>query len=483
MLSLDPDALLRVLPLVALLLPALAFAGLALWSLLGRGPAESTTARVTAVAFVGSLLATLLLAAGMLATGTQHLDVRLGVWFGTPDGYTFPLALLVDRLTLPFMALTAALLGLVGAFSTRYLHRERGFTRFFLLLLLFACGLLLLAMAGTIDLLFAGWELVGITSALLIGFFQERRAPLRNALRAFATYRVCDVGLVTAAVLLHQHGHSAVFADVFGPEAWPAAGTSLAPGAATAVALCCVVAALGKSAQVPFSGWLPRAMEGPTPSSAIFYGALSIHAGAYLLLRMGPLLDASPLASGALVVVGLASALHGTFVGRAQSDVKSALAYASMTQVGLILAEIGLGLRVVPLVHLVGHACVRTLQLLRAPSVVQDHARLEAEWGGALPPTGAHLTWLVPEGARRWLYRLALERGQHDALLERLLVRPVLGASRALDRLERGWTGLLGGRRRPGPPPASGPASGPAAPAAGAQSAGDLTGSQQEVRA
>lgn len=453
MLTLDATTLLHALPLVALALPLAAFLVLAVWSLAGRGPSEATTARVVALAFSGSLCATLLLAGGMAATGTYHLDVRLGAWFGTPDGYTFPLALLVDRLTVPFMALTAALLGLVGAFSARYLHRERGYTRFFLLLLLFATGLLLLCMAGTIDLLFAGWELVGIASALLIGFFQERREPLRNALRAFATYRVCDVGLLTAAVLLHVHAHTPVFADVFTREAWPASQVALGAGAATAIGLCCVFAALGKSAQVPFSGWLPRAMEGPTPSSAIFYGALSIHAGAYLLLRMGPVLDRSPWASWALVVVGVASALHGTFVGRAQSDVKSALAYASMAQVGLIMAEIGLGLRLVPLVHLVGHACVRTLQLLRAPSAIQDHAALEAAWGGPLPPTGAHLAWLLPEGARRWLYRLALERGQHDAALERLLVRPVLALSRGLDGLERAWTDLLGGRRAPPTPP------------------------------
>jgi NADH:ubiquinone oxidoreductase subunit 5 (subunit L)/multisubunit Na+/H+ antiporter MnhA subunit len=465
-LNLDALTLLHLLPLVALALPLAAFAFVGLWTLAApRGPSEATTASAVALAFGGSLLATLALAVGMAATGTDHLDVRLGAWFGTPDGYTFPLALLVDRLTLPFMALTAGLLGLVGAFSSRYLHRERGYTRFFLLLLLFAAGLLLLTMAGTIDLLFAGWELVGVTSALLIGFFQERRAPLRNALRAFATYRVCDVGLLTAAVLLHHHAHTAVLADVFTGAAWPAATSAVEAPAATAIALCCVFAALGKSAQVPFSGWLPRAMEGPTPSSAIFYGALSIHAGAYLLLRMGPLLDRSPLASGALVAIGVASALHGTFVGRAQSDVKSALAYASMTQVGLIMAEIGLGLRLVPLAHLVGHACVRTLQLLRAPSAVQDHGALEAAWGGPLPPTGAHLERLLPAGARRWLYRLALERGQHDAALERLLVRPVLALSIGLDRLERAWTDLLGGRRPP-PSPAPSPSPGAAPPCA-----------------
>lgn len=451
MLTLDLGIVLQALPLVVVALPLLTFAALGLWALLVAPPAEATTARASALAFGAALAATLALTLGMAASGTYHLDVRLGAWFGAPrgaGGYTFPLALLVDRLTVPFMALTVGLLGLVGAFSARYLHGERGFTRFFLLLHLFAGGMLLITMAGSIDLLFAGWELVGVASALLIGFFQERRAPLRSALRAFATYRVCDVGLLVGAVLLHEHARTAVFADVFGPGPWPRGEVALGAGAATAIALCCVFAALGKSAQVPFSGWLPRAMEGPTPSSAIFYGALSIHAGAYLLLRLGPLLDQAPWASRALVAVGLLSALHGTLVGRAQGDVKSALAYASMAQVGLILAEIGLGLRLVPLLHLVGHACVRTLQLLRAPSLVQERARLEAAWGGPLPATGAHYRWLLPARAREALYRLALERGHHDALLERLLVGPLLALAGALDRLERAWTGLLGGRRR-----------------------------------
>ena len=118
-----------------------------------------------------------------------------------------------------------------------------------------------------------------------------------------------------------------------------------------------LVAAAGKSALVPFSGWLPRAMEGPTPSSAIFYGALSVHLGAFLLLRVSPILEQSLLLSGAVVVIGLASAVFGAVVARVQTDIKSALAFASLTQVGIIVAEIGFGFRYIALIHIIGHAC------------------------------------------------------------------------------------------------------------------------------
>ncbi|MFY0579836.1 proton-conducting transporter membrane subunit [Cystobacter fuscus] len=125
----------------------------------------------------------------------------------------------------------------------------------------------------------------------------------------------------------------------------------MAVGPATALGLCLMLAAMGKSAQLPFSNWLPRAMEGPTPSSALFYGALSVHAGVYLLLRVAPLLQRSAVASGVLVVVGLLTAVHATLVWRVQTDVKSSLAYGVLTQVGLMFAEVGLGLYRLALVH------------------------------------------------------------------------------------------------------------------------------------
>ncbi len=429
---------------LVLLLPFAAFAVLGLAMLLRIPLGERIIAHVADATMGSSFLLVLACLFGMIATGDDQIVADLGAWF-IVDGYDFEFVLLVDRLSLPFMLLTTALIGLIGRFSRSYMHRDVGFARFFLLLLLFATGMLLIVMAGTIDLMFAGWETVGLTSALLIGFFHTRREPVLNALRAFATYRVCDIGLLVGAVLIHHFAHSSEFDIAFDHGHWPDGLAHLDGAQATLVALLLVFAAMGKSAQVPLSGWLPRAMEGPTPSSAIFYGALSIHVGAYLLLRISPILEVSPLACTVLVIIGIASAVHGTMVGRVQSDAKNSLAYAAMAQVGLILAEIGLGLHMLALFHIVGHACVRTLQFLRAPSMLHDYHRLESAAGGELGVTGAHYEALLPSPVRRWLYRLALERGYHDEILGRFVVRPVLRLAAILDSGERRFATLIGG--------------------------------------
>src|SRR5262249_33218490 len=149
-------------------------------------------------------------------------------------------------------------------------------------------------------------------------------------------------------------------------------------GPALLVGLLLIVAAAGKSALVPFSGWLPRAMEGPTPSSAVFYGALSVHLGAFLLLRVLPILESSVVLAVVLIILGLTTSLFASLASSVQTDIKSALSYASLVQVGLVVAEIGVGavyrpVVYVALVHLLGNACLRTLQFIRAPTLLQDY--------------------------------------------------------------------------------------------------------------
>ncbi len=212
------------------------------------------------------------------------------------------------------------------------------------------------------------------------------------------------------------------------------------------VGLLLLVAAAGKSALVPFSGWLPRAMEGPTPSSAVFYGALSVHLGAYLLLRVSAILPLSPWLAGSVVVLGLVTAGYATLAGRVQTDIKSALCFASLTQVGIIVAEIGLGLRWIALAHLIGHACLRTLQFLRAPTLLQDYRTMENAIGSRLPESAGGWETSVPSRVRAWFYRFALERGYLDAWLIDYLVRPFLRLFQLFDAGERQWTDWLSGR-------------------------------------
>lgn len=409
--------------------PGLVFLALATSWLLGWTPPERVIARLTAIVFSAMTAAALWLAAAMIQAGGQPVRLSLGEWFEA-GSYHFPLWIVLDRLSLPLMLMTVVLTGITGVFSVRYVHRERGFFRFFALLYLFTFGALLECTAGSYDLMFAGWELLGVTSVLLVAFFDERREPVRNALRVFATYRMADIGFLLALFVLHHRG-TTLYHKLFAGD-WPGQSVTHLDESAVLAGFLLFIAASGKSAQGPFAGWLPRAMEGPTPSSSIFYGAISIHAGAYLLLRSAPLIASSLPLQVAIVGIGIATAFLGTIAHRVASDAKTSLAYAAMTQVGIIFAEIGLGFPQLALFHMVGHAVVRTMQFLRAPSMLHDYHRIHAAAGGHLGKTGEHYEGFLPEGVRGWIYRFGLERGFYDAWLERLVILPVTRLSQLL---------------------------------------------------
>jgi NAD(P)H-quinone oxidoreductase subunit 5 len=303
------------------------------------------------------------------------------------------------------------------------------------------------ALAGTIETLFAGWELVGLSSTLLVAFFQERSMPVRNGLRVWTVYRVSDAALLIAAVALHGMRGEGDFDALFGAGPWPTGDSWLLPSQALFVGLLLLVAAAGKSALVPFCGWLPRAMEGPTPSSAVFYGALSVHLGAFLLLRAGPIVASSLILCAVIVTLGLLTAILAALAARVQTDIKSALSFASLTQVGLIVAEIGLGLRWIALIHLLGHACLRTLQFLRAPTLLHDYRNLENAIGSRLPRSTNYGSQWIPTPLHLWLYRFAMERGYLDASLTDYVARPFGRVFRYFDGVERRWTDFLSGGR------------------------------------
>jgi NAD(P)H-quinone oxidoreductase subunit 5 len=452
----DPVDVMGLLGLLALAAPVVLLAVLGAASLLDRRLGELSTGRACVATCAAGLLAAAAVLALMLAYDTRHVPLEVGNWVHVGD-YHFSIKLVYDRLSVPLVLMTFLLCGVIAAFATRYMHREHGYNRFFTLFALFLAGMVLTSVAGTIETLFTGWELVGLSSALLVAFFQERPAPTRNGLRVWTVYRVSDAALLLAAVFMHRLTGEGDFERLLGTQPWPegVVAESVTPRSAAVVGALLLVAAAGKSALVPFSGWLPRAMEGPTPSSAVFYGALSVHLGAYLLLRMGPILEASPALSAAVVALGLATAVYAYLTEGVQTDIKSVLAFASLAQVGLIVAEIGLGLRYVPLAHLLGHACLRTLQFIRAPSLLHDYHQLENALGEHLPPSRGLLSRVArsPFGAR--LYRFGLERGHLDTLLNRFVVAPFVGVFRWCDALERRWTDLLAGRpSRPAAKPA-----------------------------
>src|SRR5262249_51729609 len=206
---------------------------------------------------------------------------------------------------------------------------------------------------------------------------------------------------------------------------------------ATIIAVLLIVAVACKSALLPFSSWLPRAMEGPTPSSAVYYGSLSIHAGCFLLLRAAPLLEQAPAARLLAGVLGAATALFAAITTRVQSDVKSALAYASLTQVGLIVIEIAIGWYTIAFLHMAGHACFRLLQFLSAPNVLHDLHGMENALGERRARSDGFLATMMSDRVRRLVFLAALERGFLDSLVDRAIVDPFMRAARWLTQLDR----------------------------------------------
>ncbi len=415
-----------------------ALGALAIAALVGLGwrPSERAIVRLATAVLMLSLLSVgvgLLRWAGALF---GPVDVRVGHWYRAGES-SYELRFLIDRLSAPVSVTAAILLLATCRFSANYLHREPGFVRFFSLMLVFASGIQLLVLGGSVELLFAGWEVVGMTSVLLVAFFHDRRGPVRAAIRVLVTYRLCDVGLLLGALWLHQAYHSTSFVRVL---AAPAAG------GAGLVTLGVLIAAMGKSAQFPVGGWLPRAMEGPTASSAIFYGGLSVHAGVYLMARIEPLYADSPGLRLLIVAIGSLTAIAGTLSAQVSPDAKSALAYATITQVGIMFVECGLGFPTLAVVHLVAHATLRYYQFLLTPSVLQSALRRRAALGATSADERAAQWELLGLPLRRYLYRLAIERFEVEAALERWIARPALFLSQRLDALERS---LFEGKRRP----------------------------------
>jgi NAD(P)H-quinone oxidoreductase subunit 5 len=442
-----------VFGLITLIAPVGLLAVLGGASLVERPLSERATGRFVRAANAIGFLAGLGVLAIMLLEGKRHVTVLSTDWVKIPH-YHFSVKFVFDRLSIPLVLLTFLLCGTIGSFATRYMHRERGYNRFFAMFSVFTLGMVLACLAGTAETLFLGWELVGLSSALLIAFFQERPNPVRNGLWVWVVYRVSDAALLLAAVAMHHMIGEGDFSRFLGDDAahpWPEGVTSATASQALVVGVLLLIAAAGKSALIPFSGWLPRAMEGPTPSSAVFYGALSVHLGAFLLLRMSPLLAASDVLAVLVLSLGLLTAVYAYLAGTVQTDIKSALSFASLAQVGLIVAEIGAGawipfLWYVALVHLLGHACLRTLQFVRAPTLLQDYRHMEDALGARLERPRNLWVRLVPGAWRGWLYRFALERGYLDAMLMNFVVKPFVRLFRWFDRMERRWAAFLSGR-------------------------------------
>ncbi|MGD8932011.1 MAG: proton-conducting transporter membrane subunit, partial [Chromatiales bacterium] len=376
-----------------------------------RGEAgERQTAEIALAAGLLTLLLILLVDLQSLRQGAAPGQLRVGEWLSSGQ-LSIQLSFTLDSLGLVMTTLVAAIALATLRFSVNYLHRESGFQRFFMILSLFTSAMLLIVMGGNPALVFIGWELAGVSSYLLIGYAVERNTAANNATRAFVTNRIGDAGFVLGLFM--------AFAWVGNLE-WPvllASATALPTLASGLLGLGFLLAALAKSALVPFSPWIARSLEGPTPSSAVFYGSLMVHAGVYLVIRLQPVYEQVPLLMVLLVMFGLLTALYGYLVGLVQTDVKSTLMFSTTAQVGLMFVECGLGLFALATSHLVLHAIWRAYQFLSAPG----HMHLMSR------PTRPVPTWLAK---RNWLYSAALNRFWLDLLGDWLLTRPTRALAR-----------------------------------------------------
>ncbi len=383
---------------------AAGFIALGYLSGMNRGESgERHTASVAVSASAFSLILILVVDTIALFQGAPG-SIHIGEWFHS-GAIKVDFGLYLDTLGLTFGTLASFLLLVTIRFSVNYLHREAGFQRFFIILSLFSSGMLLIVLAGNGVLAFVGWELAGISSFLLIAYSSHRRVATKNANYALITNRVGDAGFLFALYVSFSVIGSADWVDIMNhsPEQ-----STLHLGLMLAGFL---VAALAKSAMLPFSGWISRALEGPTPSSAIFYGSLMVHAGVYLVIRLQFLFEQVPLVMWILVIVGGITAIYGWLSALVQTDVKSSLMFSTTAQVGLMFVECGLGWFELAAWHLTAHAIWRSWQFLSSPDLMFMVHR----------PAREVAPWLR---SRTFLYTAALQRFWLDHLADWFLIRP-----------------------------------------------------------
>ncbi len=377
----------------------------------------------------------LLVAAGFvgywLIQGHPTLNVKDIVVYQTTD-YSFFIDLFFDQVTAVYLMVGSILTFLVTIYSRYYMHREGGYKRFFNTILFFYIGYNIAIFSGNLETLFIGWEVLGISSFLLIAFYRDRYLPVKNAVKVFSIYRIGDVGLILAMWMSHHLWHENItFLKLSNAElvSEHLQGHTMI---GVFISLMFLLSAAAKSAQLPFSSWLPRAMEGPTPSSAIFYGSLSVHLGVFLLLRTFPFWEHQYSVRIVIAVLGLLTSGIATGIARVQSSVKSQIAYASISQIGLIFIEVAAGFEKLALFHFAGNAFLRTYQLLVSPSVVSYLIR---EQFYNFVPRKQTFEDSLPKRIEYTFYMLCLKEWNLDSMMYRYLWNPIKFVGKKLDFL------------------------------------------------
>jgi NADH-quinone oxidoreductase subunit L len=350
---------------LAWLIPALPLAGAVLSPAVGRrlGRRTGRVASILVAAAFAVAVAVLLDLLSLPGEDRHHV-VRLFEWIAAGT-FRAEASLLLDPLSMTMVLVVTGVGALIHVYAVGYMEHDPRVGRFFGYFNLFVFFMLMLVLADNYLVLYLGWEGVGLCSYLLIGFWHERPAAASAAKKAFVTTRIGDAAMMLGLVLIFLHLGTLDFATVLGPEAG-----SLTEGAATAIALLLLAGAVGKSAQLPLHVWLPDAMEGPTPVSALIHAATMVTAGVYLIVRSHVLFEASEVALTVVLVIGLLSAIYAGLASIGQLDIKRALAYSTMSQIGFMFFAAGMGFYAGAMLLLVAHAFYKALLFLTSGNVM-----------------------------------------------------------------------------------------------------------------
>jgi NADH-quinone oxidoreductase subunit L len=355
------------------LIPLLPLAGFLVNGILGRRIPKML---VTFIGLAGSFLSFLIVAqyAWTIWNGGGSLPIAQAIGFRHEELTWISIGTLhvnfnfvLDQLSLVMLLVVTGVGFLIHIYSVGYMHDDHGYARYFSYLNLFLFFMTLLVLAGNVLLMFVGWEGVGLASYLLIGFWFQKHSAASAGMKAFVVNRIGDFGFLIGIFLLIGTFGTLTFSEI---AAKLAANPAWQGGILTVIALCLLVGATGKSAQLPLYVWLPDAMEGPTPVSALIHAATMVTAGVYMIARTHVLFDHSPFALGVVAIVGAATAIFAATIGLVQNDIKRVLAYSTISQLGYMFLGCGVAAYSAAIFHLMTHAFFKALLFLAAGSVI-----------------------------------------------------------------------------------------------------------------
>ncbi len=355
-------------PQLLWLIPILPFAGFLINGTLGR---KLPRALVATIALLFTAAPALIVAQLWLYLTSAGAPLSLSLssvpWIAV-SGFHVDFSFAIDHLSLVMLAVVTGVGFLIHIYSVSYMAHEEGYWRFFAYLNLFMFFMLVLVLASSFLLLFVGWEGVGLASYLLIGFYFTKDSAANAGKKAFIVNRIGDFGFLIAMFLLVAHYGTLSFSSIF----TQIAASPISGGLFTTIALLLVLGATGKSAQIPLYIWLPDAMEGPTPVSALIHAATMVTAGIYMVARCHVLFDHSPAALTVVAIIGAATALFAATIGLVQHDIKRVLAYSTVSQLGYMFMACGIGAYSAGIFHLMTHAFFKGLLFLAAGSVIHS---------------------------------------------------------------------------------------------------------------